>query len=387
MRNLFVRHQTPFLLIAGLAVLAGLTALGGADDVQVTLTEMLIRVTVVVGLYVFIGNSGIISFGHIGFMCIGAYAAAWAAAEPGFKSIMLHGLPIVLQDNQFPFSVAMVGAILLPAIVALLFGVAIMRLAGTTASIATFAFLIIVNSVYSNWDSVTAGVSSIIGIPTTVGPWMALAFAAVAVVAAYLFQISRFGLLLRASREDDIAARACAVHTVRMRLVAFVLSAALVGAGGGLYAQFLGILTVDPFYLGLSFITIAMLVVGGMSSLTGAVLGVVVVTAIVQTLRIFERGITVGGSTIALPAGSQELGLGLILAAILIYWPSGLSRGRELRLLRSQSPITPAAGAPTLGRDNFVTKAKETNEIPVATDDSCCRAVAYDEIARVLPDR
>ena len=102
--------------------------------------------------------------------------------------------------------------------------------------------------------------------------------------------------------------------TVRMRLVAFVLSAALVGAGGGLYAQFLGILTVDPFYLGLSFITIAMLVVGGTSSLTGAVLGVVVVTAIIQTLRIFERGIPVGGSTIALPAGSQELGLGLVLA-------------------------------------------------------------------------
>jgi len=333
MRNLLARHQTPFLLIAGLAVLASLTALGAADDLQVTLTEMLIRVTVVVGLYVFIGNSGIISFGHIGFMCIGAYAA-WAAAEPSFKSIMLHSLPIVLRDNQFSFPVAMVGAILLPAIVALLFGLAIMRLAGTTASIATFAFLIIVNSVYSNWDSVTAGVSSIIGIPTTVGPWTALAFAAVAILAAYLFQISRFGLLLRASREDDIAARASAVHTVRMRLVAFVLSAALVGAGGGLYAQFLGILTVDPFYLGLSFITIAMLVVGGMSSLTGAVLGVVVVTAIVQALRIFERGLPIGGSALALPAGSQELGLGLMLAAILIYRPSGLSQGRELLLRR-----------------------------------------------------
>jgi hypothetical protein len=74
-----------------------------------------------------------------------------------------------------------------------------------------------------------------------------------------------------------------------------------------------------------------------------------------------------------------------MLAAILIYWPRGLSRGRELRLLRSQSPITPAAGAPTLGRGNFVTA--QANEIPFATDESCCRAAAYDEIAQLLPDR
>lgn len=345
MRSFLTRHQTPVLLIAGLAALAGLTALGGAEDLRVTLTEMLILVTVVVGLYVFIGNSGIISFGHVSFMCIGAYAAAWAAADPGFKSIMLQGLPAAVRDTQFSFSVAMVGAILLPAIVAALFGLAIMRLAGTAASIATFAFLVIVNNVYSNWDSVTAGVSSIIGIPTEVGPWTALAFAAVAILAAHLFQTSRFGLLLRASREDDVAAQASAVHSVRMRLVAFVISAALVGAGGGLYAQFLGILTVESFYLGLSFTAIAMLVVGGMSSLTGAVLGVVVVTAIVQTLRIFERGIPVGGGTLALPAGSQELGLGLMLAVILIYWPRGLSGGREL-VLPGSSTAGDAAGAP-----------------------------------------
>ncbi len=348
--NAILRHQTPILLILGLAIITGLTAVGGPEDLQVALTEMMIRVVVVVGLYVFIGNSGIISFGHIGFMCIGAYAAAWATAEPSFKGIMLQGLPSVLQDNQWPFPVAMAGAIALPALVAALFGLAIMRLAGTAASIATFAFLIIVNSVYSNWDSVTAGVSSIIGIPTVVGPWTALGFAAVAIGVAYLFQVSRFGLLLRASREDDVAARASAVHTVRMRLVAFVLSAALVGAGGGLYAQFLGILTVDPFYLGLSFITIAMLVVGGMASLTGAVCGVVAVTVIVQLLRLCERGVSLDGTNLALPPGSGELGLGLLLAVILIFRPNGLSRGRELVLLRPRRQATPAP-APALGRD------------------------------------
>jgi branched-chain amino acid transport system permease protein len=291
---------------------------------NVTLTEMFIRVIVVVGLYVFIGNSGIISFGQIGFMCIGAYAAAWATAEPSFKQIMLQGLPAFLQENQYPFLVAVAGALVLPALVALCLGIAIMRLSGTAASIATFAFLM----------------SSIIGIPTVVGPWTAYAFAILAVIIAYLYQISRFGLMLRASRDDDVAARASAVHIVKMRLIAFVVSAALVGVGGGLYAQFLGILTVDPFYLNLSFITIAMLVVGGMSSLTGAVTGVIVVTAIIELLRFFERGVTLGGTMLSLPQGSQEIGLGIVMALILIYRPNGVSGGRELSLIRRKTPST-----------------------------------------------
>ncbi len=335
MRALFVRHQTPVLLIVLLGLIATAILLSAGDTLQVTLTEMYIRVIVVVGLYVFIGNSGIISFGQVGFMCIGAYAAAWATAEPNFKQIMLAGLPAFLQENQYPFLLAIAGAMLLPAAVALLLGAAIMRLSGTAASIATFAFLIIVNSVYSNWDSVTAGVSSIIGIPTVVGPWTAYVFAAIAILGAYVFQVSRFGLMLRASRDDEVAARASAVKIVRMRLAAFVLSAALVGVGGGLYAQFLGILTVDPFYLNLSFITIAMLVVGGMFSLTGAVAGVVVVTAIVEGLRFLERGLIIDGAKYALPQGSQEIGLGLLMAIILILRPNGLTRGRELAPLPS----------------------------------------------------
>lgn len=337
--------QTPVILIALLAVIASAGFLTTDEAVQVTLTEMFIRVIAVIGLYVFIGNSGIISFGHIAFMCIGAYAAGWATAEPTFKAIMLSGLPEFLKEGQYPFLASIAGAALLPAAVALFFGFAIMRLSGTAASIATFAFLIIVNSVYSNWDSVTAGVSSLIGIPTVVGPWTAFAFAAVAVVVAWLFQISRFGLMLRASRDDEVAARSSAVKVVRMRLVAFVVSAALVGMAGGLYAQFLGILTVDAFYLSLCFITIAMLVVGGMFSLTGAVLGVVAVTGIVEFLRIFERGVTIGDAAYTLPSGGQEIGLGIVMALILIFRPNGLSGGHEVAPLGSVGPAEPEPAA------------------------------------------
>ena len=151
------RFQTPFLLAVILCAVVGVGALTGSEQVSFTVTEMLIRLVVVVGLYLFIGNSGIVSFGHIGFMCIGAYAAAWATLAPEFKQVMLSGLPPILAEHTYPFPVAVLGAGLLSAAVALILGAALMRLTGLAAAIATFAFMSIVNSVYSNWDSVTGG--------------------------------------------------------------------------------------------------------------------------------------------------------------------------------------------------------------------------------------
>jgi branched-chain amino acid transport system permease protein len=325
---LLLRYRLPILLAVSVALLVTIGVFSGFK-IQLSLTEMMIRMTIVIGLYVFVGNSGILSFGHIGFVCIGAYAAGWAAADPSWKQLMLVGLPDFLQENQYPFLVAEAGAIVLPAVVALLFGAAIMRLRGIAASIATFAFLMIVQSFYSNWDSVTAGASSLARLPTIVGPWIGLAFAVGAIVIAYLFQTSRHGLMLRASRDDDIAAKASAVRIVRERLFAFVLSAAIVGAGGGLYAQFLGSMTVNEFFLEMTFVTLAMLVVGGIGSLSGAVVGVVLVTFVVEFLRFLEHGVAINATKYALPSGSQEIGLGLVMALILILRPTGLTRSRE----------------------------------------------------------
>jgi branched-chain amino acid transport system permease protein len=151
-----------------------------------------------------------------------------------------------------------------------------------------------------------------------------------AIAVAYLFQISRWGLMLRASRDDDVAAKASAVRVVRERLIAFALSAAMVGAGGGLYAQFLGSMTVDQFYLEMTFVTLAMLVVGGIGSLSGAVIGVAAVTFVIEILRTFEHGFSIGGVRFLLPSGSQEIGLGVVMALILILRPTGLTRSREI---------------------------------------------------------
>jgi branched-chain amino acid transport system permease protein len=245
--------------------------------------------------------------------------------------------------------VSIAGAGVLAAIVAFLFGAVAIRMSGVVASIATFAFLAIINSVYSNWESVTAATSSLIGIPTVSNPWIFFAFAVFAIVCAFWFQESRYGLMLRASRDDEVAAKSCAINIGRVRLIAFVLSAFLVGIGGGLYAHFLGVLTVEVFYISLTFVTLSMLIVGGVGSLTGAVLGVLVVTLIVEVLRGLEGGVSIGAISFQLPKGLQEIGLGLMMALILIFRPRGLTKGREIpfprRLVRRVAPIAGANSA------------------------------------------
>lgn len=321
---------TPILLILLLAALAGAAHAFGSGTLQRTAVEMLIRVVLVVGMWIFIGNSGIISFGHIGFMCLGAYGAAWLTIPPMLKQISLRGLPDVILLNQFPFWPSALAAALLPALFALILGPILMRLAGIAASIATFAMLAVINTVYSNWSSVTGGTSSIVGIPIRTDLWLALGAAGGAIALGWLYSISRSGLALRAARDEAIAAQASGVDIERERLVAFVLSAFVCGVAGVLYAHFLGIVTPDAFFLGATFVALSMLVVGGVGSLSGAVLGVVFISCIIQLLRSMERGATFGDVTIALPSGSQEIAIGVVMIVILIARPAGMMGNREI---------------------------------------------------------
>lgn len=114
------------------------------------------------------------------------------------------------------------------------------------------------------------------------------------------------------------------------RLIAFVLSAFIVGIGGVLYGHFLDTLAVSMFWLDLTFVTLAMLVVGVLRSLTGAVVGTLAVTIVREILRALEQGIEIRGHGFAAPQGIQEIGLSLVLLAILIYRSQGLVGDREL---------------------------------------------------------
>jgi branched-chain amino acid transport system permease protein len=245
------------------------------------------------------------------------------------KSVTLKGLPGWLLHTQLPMWVATPISGLFAALFALIVGRVIMRLSGIAASIATFGLLGVVNNVYSNWDSVTGGQGSIVGTPATMNVWIGWLGAAVAIAIAYLYSISRSGLALRATRDEAVAASASGIDIGRERLIAFVVSAFVIGLAGALYAHFLSIVNPGSFYLRTTFITLSMLVVGGMYSLSGAVAGVVVISALIEMFRNLEKGVSLGGLTIALPNGVQEIAIGIITIVILMYLPTGLTRNRE----------------------------------------------------------
>ncbi len=330
---------TPVILALILLGLALLAVGSGSRPFNQTMIDIFLRVVLAVGLYIFVGNSGVMSFGHIGFTCLGAYAAAWLTMPPMMKQTLLPGLPGWLMETQLPYWAGAVIAACWAAGWAALFGKILMRLSGIAASIATFAMLAMINTVYSNWETVTGATSSVVGIPIIRSIWPYLIAAVVAVFIAWGHAISRAGLALRAARDEPTAAAASGIDIARQRLIAFVISGAVMGMGGALFAHSIGVVTPDTFYLTLTFTTLSMLVVGGIGSLSGAVLGVVILSGLIQGLRWLEAGVSIGATTFAIPNGLQEITLGIVMIVILAHRPAGIMANSELNWRRARPEI------------------------------------------------
>jgi len=322
------------LLCAVVVLLAAAGDAGGPRLVRATGTA-LIMLVLVVGLSVFIGTSGVFSFGHLAFMGVGAYVTVIGRLSPTQKSFQLPHLPAPLAGLELSAPVAVLVSGAVAAVLAAVLAAPVVRLSGLTASLATFAILIAANSVFDNWETVTRGSAGLILDADPPGIWTLVLWACLAVVVATAFQQTRTGMRLAASREDEVAARAVGVRVWYERGAAFVLSAFVVGAAGSLFAQYFSSLNPDSFFLTLTFMAVAMLVVGGLTTVSGAVLGTFVVSAALEALRVVERGLYVGGWKVPSRSGLAEVGLALVLLVVLLLRPSGLTGGREIdRLLR-----------------------------------------------------
>src|SRR5690349_13964443 len=226
-------------LIALVAILAVITFAASftPDVLQRRTTQGLVNLVAVVGLYVFVGNSGVLSFGNVAFMAVGAYVSALLTMKAAAKSVFLPDLPGFIASAEWPvFPGALAGGVA-AAFLAFIVGLPLMRLSGISASIATFAVLVITYVVLGNWTSVTGGQNSLMGLPIYVDVWTACAWAAAAIAIAFAYQETRSALLLRASREDETAAEASGIHIVRHRLIAFTISGFLSGIAGVLLAH------------------------------------------------------------------------------------------------------------------------------------------------------
>jgi branched-chain amino acid transport system permease protein len=321
-------------LVAPVALVLAVAAVGSQLNPvrQLEFGDALVSVAIVVALYVFVGNSGVLSFGHISFVAVGAYLSGILTLGAEQKNLILPTMFGILRHTQTSTAVSLVIAAAAGALFALVAGIPLMRLSGLPAGIATFAVLGITTNIISYWDKIGPGVTALALVPTN-GLWTLMVGALIAIVVAFFYQRSPSGRKLRATREDPQAAQASGIHVHRQRLYAFVISGALAGFAGGLLVHELGSITTDQVSVELTFTTLAMLVVGGVSSLSGAVLGALLISGLNSFLADAEQGVNIGFQ-LTLPTGTRLVTIGAVMALVLILRPSGITGGREVRLPR-----------------------------------------------------
>lgn len=325
-------------LLTSLAVVALLAAIGfgaplGLPDYQLRLLIVIcINVVLVCSMGLANGFTGVFSLGQVGFVATGAYVSGILSMPLAAKASYLPDLPSFLSGVELGFLSSTLAAGLVCAALAVLVGIPLMRLSGHHVSVATMGFMIIVDVIIINADSFTRGARTFAGVPLdTTLPW-AIGWAALTVFLLARLIYSPIGLALRSVREDRIAAQAIGLSVLRTRLVAFVTGAFFAGVGGSLYGHYLGSFSSHSFYFPLMISLIAMLVLGGMGSVSGAIVGVLVVTGLSEALRNLERGIDIGSLSVPPMYGASQIVLGVLLILVMIYRPAGLLGDRELTL-------------------------------------------------------
>jgi branched-chain amino acid transport system permease protein len=341
------RHKSTAVLFVGLAsIVIAAAYLGslGPNTIDRSVVNALVRLILAIGLSTFVGLSGVFSFGHMAFMAVGAYSTAVLTMSPIQKQLQLPDLPGSLGTwHASPIPAVLVGGVV-AAIFALVVAVPLMRLNGLTASLATVALLITMRVVNQNWETFTRGTPGLIVDAPSPSKEAILAWTLVLLLVAIVFRRGSLGRRLAASREDEPSARSLGIRVWWERGVAWVLSAFIVGVGGGLFVLYFGNINPDSFYISITFTVLAMLVVGGLTTISGAVVGVVVVTAVLELLRQVERGLSIGPWTLPTRSGMSELGLAVVLLAMLVVRPDGLVRSELfIARVRAKPARRPAA--------------------------------------------
>ena len=355
-----------FLLLLGGSLLY--TANGDASSNSLV-TQMLINAVVVLGLQIYIGNTGVLSFGHIGFGAIAGYTFAICAISPERKLRQIPNAPFGLAEIDLtPLQSGMV-ALTLTIIVAFVIGLALSRSGARSGAVAavviTLALLFVVHEVARNWIDLTRGGKtglsfSPLGNATLQGKLPIYLILIGAIALARLFKETRAGRLAQAAREDDLAARVMGIDPAVQQMIALLLSVAVVSAGSALRVFELGSINPRLFFFDYTLLTLTMLIVGGRNSVAGTLVGVLIITAGSELTRNLS-GMDVPGMNWLLRDGLTDIFLGGAMLGFMILRPAGLLGDWEVdhwlyrRLRRAESP--PAPSPVTTARSTSVLQA------------------------------
>ena len=325
------------LVVAVLFVLNGLFV--GSLVPGVSISPYILQVICLAGINIILavslnlinGFTGQFSIGHAGFMAIGAYASAFLTVTYGDRiRAGLGFLPPFARDGALLLAGLAVGG-LLAAIAGFFVGVPSLRLRGDYLAIVTLGFGEIIRVWILNIDAV-GGARGFSGIPKLANFFWIYLFAAISIVIVSRTVRSSFGRTLIAIREDEIAAEAMGVDTTRSKVISFVLSSAMAGVGGGLFGHYLMYVHTNSFTFIKSIEIIIMIVIGGLGSITGSVVGAVLYIALTEGLRGFAQ--------------YRMILFSLLLIVIMIVRPQGLLGHREFASFFRRAR---RAGGPTPG--------------------------------------
>ena len=319
-------------LCLGLLALFLWWARGNLDGYKIQVLNLIaVNAILAVSLNLIYGFTGMFSLAHAGFMAIGAYVTAILILPAAQKEMMYILEPMIWPFSVMhaPFFLAVIAGGLVAALVGLLMALPCLKLGGDYLGIATLGFGEIIRVLFTNMTSITNGALGLKGIPAYANLGWNYFWCVLTVYVIVKLLSSNFGNTLRAVRDDEVAAKAMGINTFRAKTISFVVGAFCAGIGGALMGSL--ITTIDPkmFNFQLTFNILMFVVVGGLGSITGSLIGTVVITVLLEWLRFVEDSITIFSWEFAGMPGMRMLIFSLLLLFIILYRREGIIGGYE----------------------------------------------------------
>jgi branched-chain amino acid transport system permease protein len=285
-----------------------------------------INAILAVSLNLIYGFGGMFSLGHSGFMAVGAYVSALLVLSPDQKMMMwmLEDIAWPFSVIQAPFWVSLIAGGFAAALAGLVIAIPVLRLGGDYLGIATLGFAEIIRVCIVNWAGYTNGSLGIKGIPPHATLFMNFTCLFLTLYCIVRLLNSNFGNVVKAIRDDEIAARVMGVDTFRYRVMVFCLGAFFAGIGGALQGNL--ITTIDPkmFTFLLTFNILMIVVAGGLGSITGSVIGSVLITFMLEWLRFADASFTIAGITVPGVPGMRMVVFALALLLVILFRREGI---------------------------------------------------------------
>ncbi|MEG1642505.1 MAG: branched-chain amino acid ABC transporter permease [Synergistaceae bacterium] len=307
-------------------------AQGNLDGYKIQILNLIaVNAILAVSLNLIYGFTGMFSLGHAGFMAVGAYVSALLIIPAVQKELMYILEPCIWPFSVIhaPFVISVLAGGLIAALFGLIIAIPVLRLGGDYLGIATLGFAEIIRVVFTNITPVTNGALGLKGIPpyANLGWNYFWCFTTFYVIVKLLS--SNFGNTLRAIRDDEVAAQAMGINVFKCKTISFAIGAFFAGIGGALMGSL--ITTIDPkmFNFQLTFNILMIVVAGGLGSITGSVVGAVVITVLLEWLRFVEETVEIGSFILPGIPGMRMVIFSLVLLFIILYRREGIIGGYE----------------------------------------------------------